>query len=75
MDRHDRDINVFVPVFRTEEILDELRLVLDSGWTGAGFRTVDLESEWGREFQHENVLFLNSATAAIHLAILFTKIS
>ena len=36
-------INVFVPKFRTDEILDEIRVCLDKGWSGMGFKTIEFE--------------------------------
>ena len=39
-------INVFVPKFHTDEILNEIRECLEKGWTGLGFKTVEFEKEW-----------------------------
>jgi dTDP-4-amino-4,6-dideoxygalactose transaminase len=62
-------INVFVPKFHTEEILNEIRECLDKGWTGLGFKTVEFENRWkdytGLPFAH----FLNSNTSGLHLAV------
>jgi len=62
-------INVFVPKFHTEEILNEIRECLDKGWTGMGFKTVEFENKWkdyaGLPFAH----FLNSNTSGLHLAV------
>jgi dTDP-4-amino-4,6-dideoxygalactose transaminase len=66
-------IQLFTPVFRVEEVLDEIRVCLEKGWTGLGFKTVEFEKEWcrftGLPFAH----FLNSATAGLHLAVLLLK--
>jgi dTDP-4-amino-4,6-dideoxygalactose transaminase len=62
-------INVFVPKFHTEEILNEIRECLDKGWTGLGFKTIEFENKWkdytGLPFAH----FLNSNTSGLHLAV------
>jgi dTDP-4-amino-4,6-dideoxygalactose transaminase len=62
-------INIFVPKFHTEEILEEMRECLDKGWTGLGFKTIEFENKWkdftGLSFAH----FLNSNTSGLHLAV------
>lgn len=67
-------INVFVPKFHTEEILDEIRVCLDKGWTGLGFKTVEFENAWssytGLKYSH----FLNSNTSGLHLALHIFKL-
>jgi len=62
-------INVFVPKFRTQEILDEIRICLDKGWTGLGFKTVEFEEKWKQYTGLKNAHFLSSNTAGLHLAI------
>lgn len=62
-------INVFVPKFRTEEILEEIKECLDKGWTGLGFKTVQFEDEWKRYTGLPNAHFLNSNTSGLHLAV------
>ena len=36
-----KSINVLKPEFRTKEVLDEIKVCLDKGWTGMGFKTVE----------------------------------
>ena len=66
-------INVFVPKFHTEEILNEIRECLDKGWTGLGFKTIEFENKWkdytGLPYAH----FLNSNTSGLHLAVHLLK--
>jgi dTDP-4-amino-4,6-dideoxygalactose transaminase len=66
-------IQLFVPSFRIEECLAEIRICLEKGWTGLGFKTVELEEAWkqftGLPYAH----FLNSATAGLHLAVQVLK--
>src|SRR5207245_2363158 len=66
-------IQLFVPTFRVEETLAEIRECLEKGWTGLGFKTVAFEDAWksytGLPYAH----FLNSATAGLHLAVRLLK--
>ena len=62
-------IQLFVPTFRIDECLEEIRECLEKGWTGIGFKTIDLEERWKKYTKLNNALFLNSATAALHLAV------
>jgi hypothetical protein len=41
-----RNINLFVPKFRKDEIFKHMGECLDKGWTGLGFKTVEIEEEW-----------------------------
>ena len=38
-------INVLKPKYRTEEVLDEIKICLDKGWTGMGFKTISITNE------------------------------
>jgi dTDP-4-amino-4,6-dideoxygalactose transaminase len=62
-------VNVFVPKFHTEEILDEIRECLEKGWTGLGFKTVAFEEAWKKYTQLPFAHFLNSNTSGLHLAV------
>lgn len=66
-------IQLFVPTFRIEETLAEIRICLEKGWTGMGFKTVELEDTWKSYTGLPHAHFLNSATAALHLAVLLLK--
>lgn len=63
-----KPIHLFVPKYRTDEILEELRPALESGWTGPGEKTAQFEAAWCAYTGLENAHFLNSATAGLHLA-------
>ena len=67
-------INVFVPKFHTDEILEEIRLCLDKGWTGVGFKTVEFEEKWKEYSGVKNAHFLNSNTSGLHLAVRVLKL-
>jgi dTDP-4-amino-4,6-dideoxygalactose transaminase/RimJ/RimL family protein N-acetyltransferase len=61
-------IHLFVPKYRTEEILAEMRHCLETGWTGPGEKTAQFEAAWRAYTSLEHAHFLNSATAGLHLA-------
>jgi dTDP-4-amino-4,6-dideoxygalactose transaminase len=61
-------IHLFVPTFRVEECLAEVRECLDKGWTGLGFKTVAFERAWCRYSGLAHGHFLASATFGLHLA-------
>jgi len=69
----EKDIQLFVPHYRSEECLDEIRECLDSGWTGLGYKTLLFEKNWcaytGLPYAH----FISSATAGLHLALKLLK--
>ena len=58
-DRRMEPIQLFVPTFRIEECLSQVRECLEKGWTGIGYKTVDLAnaavSTSGDESQHVDV--------------------
>jgi dTDP-4-amino-4,6-dideoxygalactose transaminase len=60
-------IQLFVPSFRIEECLAEIRICLEKGWTGLGFKTVELEDAWKQYTGLPHAHFLNSATSGLHL--------
>jgi dTDP-4-amino-4,6-dideoxygalactose transaminase len=66
-------IHLFAPYFRTEEVLEEIRECLDRGWTGLGFKTVEIEREWCSYTGLQHAHFLNSASAGLHLAMRLLK--
>lgn len=66
-------IQLFVPTFRIDETLEEIRVCLEKGWTGLGFKTVEFEEAWKAYTGLPHAHFLNSATAALHLAVLLLK--
>lgn len=62
-------IQLFVPNFRVDECLEQIRECLEKGWTGLGFKTIEIEEKWkeysGLPYAH----FLNSNTVGLHLAL------
>lgn len=64
-----KKIQVLKPKFRVTECMSEIKECLDAGWTGMGFKTVELENQWKQYTGLPNAHFLNSATVGLHLAV------
>ena len=62
-------IQLFVPNFRVDECLDQIKECLEKGWTGLGFKTVEIETRWKEYTQLPNAHFLSSNTVGLHLAL------
>jgi len=39
-------IQLFCAYLRIEETLEEIRICLEKGWTGLGFKTIEFEEAW-----------------------------
>ena len=66
-------IQLFVPTFRTEECLEEIKECLDKGWTGLGFKTVQIEEKWKEYTELPHAHFLGSATVGLDMAVRILK--
>jgi dTDP-4-amino-4,6-dideoxygalactose transaminase len=66
-------IQLFVPTFRIEETLAQVRECLEKGWTGLGFKTIEIEEAWKSFTGLPHAHFLASATAGLHLAVRMFK--
>jgi dTDP-4-amino-4,6-dideoxygalactose transaminase len=66
-------IHLFVPTFRIDEVLAEIRECLEKGWTGLGYKTVAFEQAWREYTGLPHAHFLSSATAGLHLAFRLLK--
>ena len=66
-------IQLFVPTFRIDETLEQIRECLEKGWTGLGFKTVEFEEAWKQYTGLPHAHYLNSATAGLHLAMRLLK--
>jgi len=62
-------VQLFVPNFRVDECLAEIRECLEKGWTGLGFKTVAIEDAWKKYTDLSNAHFLSSNTVGLHLAL------
>src|SRR4030095_12239177 len=63
-----KPIHLFVPTFRVDECLAEVRECLERGWTGLGYKTLEFERRWAEHTGLPHAHFLNSATSGLHLA-------
>lgn len=68
-----KPLQLFVPTFRVDECLAEVRECLERGWTGLGFKTIQFEAAWKAYTGLPHAHFLNSATSGLHLAIRLLK--
>ncbi len=66
-------IHLFVPTFRVDEVLAEIRECLEKGWTGLGYKTVEIEKRWSEYTGLPHSHFLSSASAGLHLAVRMLK--
>jgi len=66
-------VHLFVPTFRVEEVLAEIRECLEKGWTGLGYKTVEIEEKWRAYSGLPHAHFLNSASSGLHLAVRLLK--
>ena len=66
-------IQLFTPTYRIDECLAEIRKCLEVGWTGLGFKTIEMEDAWKAYTGLPHAHFLNSATAGLHLAVKILK--
>jgi len=62
-------VQLFIPTFRIDECLAEIRECLEKGWTGLGYKTVAFEEAWKQYTGLPHAHFLNSATVGLHLAV------
>lgn len=68
-----KNIQLFIPKFRNDEIIEHISTCLDKGWTGLGFKTVEIENEWKKYTGLPYAHFINSNTSGLHLAIKILK--
>lgn len=66
-------IQLFKPTFHVEECLEEIRVCLEQGWTGLGFKTVEFEEKWKEYTGHKYAYYLNSNTVGLYMALQILK--
>lgn len=66
-------VQLFVPNFRVDECLEQIRECLEKGWTGLGFKTVEIETAWKDYTGLPHAHFLSSNTVGLHLAFHMLK--
>jgi dTDP-4-amino-4,6-dideoxygalactose transaminase len=62
-------IQLFVPTFRIDECLAQIRECMEKGWTGLGYKTVEFEEAWKVYTGARSAHFLSSNTVGLQLAI------
>lgn len=72
-EKHLEPLHLFVPTFRVDECIAEVRECLEKGWTGLGFKTVTFEEAWKLYSRLPHAHFVTSATAGLHLALRILK--
>jgi dTDP-4-amino-4,6-dideoxygalactose transaminase len=68
-----KNIQLFNPKFRNDEIISNINECLNIGWTGLGYKTIEFENEWKKYTNLPNAHFLNSNTSGLHLALKILK--
>ncbi len=67
------EISLFSPSYHVEECLAAVRECLERGWTGLGYKTIEFEEAWRSYTGFPHAHFVNSCTAALHLAVALLK--
>ena len=62
-------VQVLKPKYRTDEILNEIKICLDKGWAGMGFKTIEFEEAWKQYTKLPHAHFIQSNTVGLHLAL------
>lgn len=62
-------IQLFKASFDVEACLAQVRECLEKGWTGMGFKTVELEESWKKYTGHKYSYYINSNTAGLYMAV------
>jgi dTDP-4-amino-4,6-dideoxygalactose transaminase len=68
-----KNIQLFKPKFRNQEIFELMSECLDKGWTGLGYKTQEFEDLWKNYTGLPHAHFLNSNTSGLHLALKILK--
>jgi len=66
-------IQLFLPKYRVDECLDQIRECFTAGWTGLGFKTLEFEAAWKTYTGLPHAHFLCSSTAGLHLSFHILK--
>ena len=66
-------IQLFKPKYRTEEVLNEIKECLEKGWTGLGFKTVQLEEDWKKYANFPHAHFVSSNTSGLQISLKVLK--
>ena len=71
LNQPDHKINLFKPKYENiDNILFDLKEIMQAGWTGLGNKTARFEKIFAEEVKSNYAVGVNSATAALHLALI-----
>lgn len=68
-----KPLHVLRPYYDKEEIVKQIESTLETGWTGDGGKTVEFEERWSEFTGWKYNSYVNSCTAALHLALLVIR--
>jgi dTDP-4-amino-4,6-dideoxygalactose transaminase len=68
-----KNIQLFVPSFDVDACLAEIRICLEKGWTGMGFKTVEFEQKFSAYIGQPYCHFVNSNSNGMHLLLELLK--
>jgi dTDP-4-amino-4,6-dideoxygalactose transaminase len=68
-----KNIQLFTPSFDVDACLAEIRICLEKGWTGIGFKTVEFEQKFSEYTGQPYCHFVNSNTNGMHLLLELLK--
>jgi dTDP-4-amino-4,6-dideoxygalactose transaminase len=70
-----RSIQLFAPSFAVDDCLAEVRVCLEKGWTGIGFKTIEFEQKFSEYIGLPYCHYTNSDTNGIHLLLELLKMT
>lgn len=68
-----KNIQLFTPSFDVDACLAEIRICLEKGWTGIGFKTGEFEQKFADYIDQPYCHFVNSNTNGMHLLLEMLK--
>lgn len=68
-----KNIQLFTPSFDVDACLAEIRICLEKGWTGIGFKTGEFEQKFADYIEQPYCHFVNSNTNGMHLLLEMLK--
>lgn len=66
-------IPMFAPVYHVDDCMEEIRVCLEKGWTGQGFKTLEFEEKWKAYTGFAHAHLVCTATAGLNLAVEILK--
>lgn len=66
-------IPMFSPIYHVDKCIEEIRICLEKGWAGQGFKTIEFEEMWKEYTGFENAHLVITATAGLNLSVRILK--